>query len=143
MTSFTWSAPLHSPAGVNQSKRSLLLVDDSLTTLAVAKSFLESRSFKVFALSEPARTVELASSIRPELILLDYELPGANGDELCAELKRQEAADDFLEHRLKADRFFHTGTAEQWRNGGLPDALVERVERDHGAVMRQWGYLED
>ena len=48
------------------------------------------------------------------------------------ELKAQEARDDFLEHGEKKDRFFHSGTSGQWRDGALAADLVARIERDHG-----------
>ena len=58
------------------------------------------------------------------------------------ELRRQEERDGFAEHANMRDRFFHTGRSGQWRDV-LPDALVEKIRRDHAAVMRDFGYLDD
>ena len=58
------------------------------------------------------------------------------------ELRRQEERDGFAEHANMPDRFFHTGRSGQWR-GVLPDSLVEKIRHDHGAVMRDFGYLDD
>ena len=58
------------------------------------------------------------------------------------EMRRQEERDGFAEHANLRDRFFHTGRSGQWR-GVLPDSLVEKIRRDHGAVMRDFGYLDD
>ncbi|HXI01774.1 MAG TPA: response regulator [Candidatus Saccharimonadales bacterium] len=69
----------------------LLLVDDVKTTLAVEKSFLESRNLKVFVTTSPMEGLRLASSIKPDLIVLDYEMPEMNGDELCVRLKKDPA----------------------------------------------------
>ena len=57
------------------------------------------------------------------------------------ELRRQEEKDPFVERSNKSERFFHTGKSGQWR-GVMPDALVEKIHRDHGAVMRDFGYLD-
>jgi hypothetical protein len=57
------------------------------------------------------------------------------------ELRRQEDREPFAERSFAAERFFHTGTSGQWREQ-MPAPLVERLCRDHGAVMRAFGYLE-
>lgn len=69
--------------------RTLLLADDVMTTLAVMKSFLEARSFKVFATTSSLQVPKLAAGVRPDLVILDYEMPGMNGDELCRRLKSE------------------------------------------------------
>ncbi len=68
----------------------LLLADDVKTTLAVGKSFLESRNLKVFATTSASEVQSLAEAIRPDLIVLDYEMPEMKGDEVCRRLKRSE-----------------------------------------------------
>lgn len=59
------------------------------------------------------------------------------------EMQRQEANATFVERSGKSEKFFHTGTSGQWRDGGLTDDLVARIERDHGPTMRKWGYLDE
>ncbi len=57
------------------------------------------------------------------------------------EMRRQEEKDPFVERSNKTERFFHTGKSGQWREV-MPEALVEKIHRDHGAVMREFGYLD-
>lgn len=57
------------------------------------------------------------------------------------ELRRQEDNEPFVERSENTERFFHTGTSGQWQRVMSP-GLVEQIERDHGAVMREFGYLE-
>lgn len=57
------------------------------------------------------------------------------------ELRKQEEIEPFVERSTNSERFFHTGTTGQWR-GVIPPALVEKIRRDHGAVMRRFGYLD-
>lgn len=56
------------------------------------------------------------------------------------ELSRQEAETGFSERSANSDRFFHTGTANQWRTA-LSEEEARRLVEDHGAVMRGQGYL--
>jgi len=67
--------------------RTLLLVDDVMTTLAVTKSFLEAREFKIFATNSASKALELAADLRPDLVIVDYEMPEMNGDEVCRRLE--------------------------------------------------------
>ncbi len=57
------------------------------------------------------------------------------------ELRQQEKKDPFAERSNKSERFFHTGKSGQWRDV-MPEVLVEKIRRDHGAVMREFGYLD-
>jgi CheY-like chemotaxis protein len=66
--------------------RNLLLVDDVKTTLAVEKAFLESKNFKVFVTTSAADVMTLAADIQPVLIVMDYEMPEMNGNEVCRRL---------------------------------------------------------
>jgi len=56
------------------------------------------------------------------------------------ELSTQERAQGFGERSRHNDRFFHSGTAGQWRDG-LDPALAARIEADQGKAMRAEGYL--
>ena len=55
------------------------------------------------------------------------------------EVSRQEAKQGFIERSPKMDRFFHSGTAGQWKDTLAPE-LVERIRTTHGAVMAEYGY---
>ncbi len=56
-------------------------------------------------------------------------------------LAAQEARDGYRAGGAAAGgRFFRTGQAGQWR-GALSDAQIQRIETDHGAMMRRLGYL--
>ncbi len=56
------------------------------------------------------------------------------------EMKRQEQATGFIERPQNADRFFHTGETDQWKQALPPEAGALLRER-HGAVMAKFGYM--
>jgi hypothetical protein len=58
-----------------------------------------------------------------------------------AELQAQERARGFIEQPKRSEgAFFRAGRVGQWRDV-LSRAQAARIERDHGAVMRRFGYL--
>jgi hypothetical protein len=68
-------------------------------------------------------------------------LARAIGFSAFAELRAQEQRAGFSERPPESDApFFRAGQAGQWRTG-LTAAQRTRVEQDHGAVMRRFGYL--
>ena len=69
----------------------ILLADDTRLTLAVEKAYLEARNLKVFTTTEAREVLPLARSVQPDLVILDYEMPEMNGDEVCRLLKADEA----------------------------------------------------
>ena len=72
----------------------VLVVDDDPRSLALLTGILSDEGYRV----RPADSGELAlasiSAKRPELILLDIRMPGADGFEVCRRLKLQEATRD-------------------------------------------------
>jgi len=55
------------------------------------KTFLKSLGHEVYEGSSGPDAVDKASSIHPDLIMMDVRLPGMNGDEVTAQLKRSSA----------------------------------------------------
>jgi len=65
----------------------ILLADDVKLTLATEKEFLEGRNLKVFAAASADEAREMAGVVQPDLVVLDYEMPGMTGAEVCHHLK--------------------------------------------------------
>ncbi|MDQ6797155.1 MAG: response regulator transcription factor [Actinomycetota bacterium] len=70
----------------------LLLVDDHQVVLEGLASMLASQADRVTIVgstTEPARAVDLAGEVGPDIVLLDVRLRGASGLDLCQDLVRQ------------------------------------------------------
>ena len=68
----------------------VLIVDDHAEFRASAKELLESEGFDVIgAADDAAQAVELALRLRPEIVLLDVQLPDCDGFAVAARLARE------------------------------------------------------
>ena len=65
----------------------LLVVDDSLTTLALEKTILESAGYRVLAASDAERALRLLDQARVDLVVSDVEMPRMSGLELTRALR--------------------------------------------------------
>jgi DNA-binding NarL/FixJ family response regulator len=65
----------------------VLLVDDSETTLARAKSVLSVRCVVVGMATDGQAALEAAATLKPDVVVLDISMPGMNGFELAKRLR--------------------------------------------------------
>jgi len=71
---------------VNEKKKSVLLVDDSTTNLTLVNALL-SNTYTLYTAISGIRMFQLLKNIKPDLILLDIEMPEMDGYEVLKGLK--------------------------------------------------------
>jgi len=71
----------------------ILLVDDQASSLLVLRELLQDLATLYFA-TDGVQAIELAVLHRPELIILDIEMPGMDGLSVCRSLKSNPATQD-------------------------------------------------
>jgi len=86
----------HIPVKDSQSRTSknlytIVCIDDSPTVLKSIKSFLDDKTFSVIMISDPVKALMQILRCKPDLILLDVEMPNLDGYELCSLLRRHSA----------------------------------------------------
>jgi two-component system cell cycle response regulator DivK len=69
----------------------VLVVEDNAANMTLAVFLLESAGHKVLSARDAESGMKLARSEQPNLILMDIQLPGMDGLEATARLKRDEA----------------------------------------------------
>jgi two-component system, cell cycle response regulator DivK len=69
----------------------VLVVEDNAANMTLAVFLLESVGHKVLSATDAESGMKLARSEQPSLILMDMQLPGIDGLEATAQLKRDEA----------------------------------------------------
>jgi two-component system, OmpR family, KDP operon response regulator KdpE len=70
----------------------ILVVDDEPQIRRVLRSTLAFRGYELVEAASGEEAVELARKVKPDLILLDVNLPGMSGIEACREMRRFTAA---------------------------------------------------
>lgn len=73
-------------AVVESKKVNILVVDDNALVLRNVKTILE-EEYNVIIANNGEKGLEFARTRKPDLILLDYEMPGMNGNEVFAKIK--------------------------------------------------------
>jgi two-component system alkaline phosphatase synthesis response regulator PhoP len=68
----------------------ILIIQDSPSVNAMLKFRLESGGFSVETVETGEEGVEKAKASQYQLILLDYNLPGMNGSQVCQVLRKQD-----------------------------------------------------
>jgi len=70
-------------------QKSVLLIDDDERHLLTAKGIIEALGYSVETHSSPFGSTEKIVTIKPDMVLLDVNMPALSGDRLC-ELLRSE-----------------------------------------------------
>jgi two-component system KDP operon response regulator KdpE len=71
---------------------SILVIDDEPQIRRVLRSTLSFRGYEISEASTGEEGVELARKLKPDLILLDVNLPGISGIEACREIRHSSDA---------------------------------------------------
>ncbi len=69
----------------------IVCIDDSAAMLDMIKSYLGSEKYQVFMVENPMSSLTHLFQIKPDLILMDFSMPGINGNRLSQILKRSPA----------------------------------------------------
>ncbi len=68
----------------------ILVIDDSQTIRKLVECHLSQAGYRVAMAANAEQGLELARTLQPQLILLDHQLPGTTGDEVCRQLLEDE-----------------------------------------------------
>ena len=66
----------------------LLCIDDNADVLECEKSFLETFGYTVLTAASGGKGLELASLHPVDVVIVDYFMPGMNGQEVAIEMRR-------------------------------------------------------
>jgi twitching motility two-component system response regulator PilG len=134
-TSTTSPTPPANPAGLPPGKKltkstyTIACIDDSPTVLNAINSFLDDKSFSVVMINDPVRALMQVVRIKPDLILLDVEMPNLDGYELCSLLRK---------HSL----FKNTPIVMVTGNTGFLDRAKAKLVRASGYLTKPFNQSE-
>jgi CheY-like chemotaxis protein/anti-sigma regulatory factor (Ser/Thr protein kinase) len=69
----------------------ILVVDDTLTNLFLANTVLQQHGFQVLSAKNGKKALAVAKKERPDLVLMDVEMPGWDGYETCQRFKKEKS----------------------------------------------------
>ena len=89
----------------------ILVVDDSPTQRKALSDALNGQGYHIITASDGEEALQKATTEHPQLILLDVVLPGANGFQVCRQLKTDDDTKDIkiilvTKKDQKIDRFW-------------------------------------
>ncbi|MEH2152338.1 response regulator [Nostoc sp.] len=80
-----------SQPSVGKKLYTIACIDDSQTVLNSIKHFLDENTFSVVMINDPVKALMQILRSKPDLILLDVEMPSLDGYELCSLLRKHSA----------------------------------------------------
>ncbi|OGS46481.1 MAG: hypothetical protein A2539_07765 [Elusimicrobia bacterium RIFOXYD2_FULL_34_15] len=69
------------------SKKKIMIVDDDQEFLDEIKEVLTSSGYEVVTINDSSSTFEMVTKVKPDVILLDLNMPTKSGFEVASELK--------------------------------------------------------
>lgn len=111
-------------------RATILYIDDKVDRLTLLRSMLEIHDYKVLTAEYPRKGLELFLSEPVDLVLLDFHMPGMNGDEVAGKMRMLRpnipivifSGSLTLPDKVMATVDGFISTSEE------PDVLLERVE---------------
>ncbi|WP_185984601.1 hybrid sensor histidine kinase/response regulator [Aureimonas mangrovi] len=82
-------APVSAPKGYHGPRRTVLIVDDEEAHRDLMQEILRPLGFIVLTAPDGATALEVVSEVRPDLFLLDVQMPGMDGWSLAARLRER------------------------------------------------------
>jgi two-component system OmpR family response regulator len=70
----------------------ILIVDDDHEIVCLLEEILKREGHEVHSAGEPVEGMQKARKLKPDLIILDYHMPGTTGAHLFESLRRNEAS---------------------------------------------------
>ncbi len=106
----------------------ILLVDDVDLFLELERSYLEGCGYELVTASSGEETLKRLDRISPDILLLDYYMPGINGDEVCRAIRKNSRW-----HKLPILMVTAAGKPEEVQNclaAGCDDYITKPVNKD-------------
>jgi CheY-like chemotaxis protein len=122
-TTVNWMNAVHA--------KTVLCVDDEKIGLRVRKLMLEGHGFRVLTATDGQRGLELFDQNHVDVVVLDYYMPGLNGGEVAAELRRRRSDIPII---FFSAYFSLPPQALELANafltkGDPPEVLIEKIEQ--------------
>ncbi len=105
--------------------KKILIVEDNELNMKLFNDLLEAHGYGTVQTNDGRNVIDLARQHKPDLVLMDIQLPGISGLEVTRMIK----ADDELKHIpvLAVTAFAMKGDEEKIREGGCDDYIAKPI----------------
>jgi CheY-like chemotaxis protein len=110
------------------SRPTILLVDDYVDALEVWGLYLRAAGYNVLTASDGLTALSVATDARPDLVVLDLELPGKSGFEVATILRAQSVTRDLP--IIAATGYSHARQLDLARKSGFDAILIKPCDPD-------------
>jgi CheY-like chemotaxis protein len=104
----------------------ILVVEDNETSMKLFRDVLQAKGYSMLEATTGEDAVELARTLDPALVLMDVQLPGIDGIEALAQLRRDERTSAIPVVALTAQAM--RGDRERFLDGGFDGYLSKPVD---------------
>lgn len=118
---------MKSPLIPDEKKGKVLIVDDAPDTLAILQKLLQFEGYEVILASTGEEGVMKAETERPEVILMDINLPGIDGNEALRRIRKTNP----LQSVVMLTAFATVDNAIQALKEGAADFIKKPFENEH------------
>ena len=106
--------------------KAILIVEDNQLNLKLMRTLLTREGYSVASASSAAETRQVLTTFRPQLVLMDIQLPDGNGVDLARHLKSEDATRDLVIVALTA--YDGKGDAEKALAAGCAGYITKPVD---------------
>lgn len=71
-----------------KAKRKILVLEDDEQLAELMKNLFEMTGYSYWIIGNTNNVIPLITKFKPDLVILDYLLPGINGSEICIQIKQ-------------------------------------------------------
>jgi len=124
------------------SKVKILMIDDDVNICELIRLYLEKEGYEVMSVYNGIKAIEVFKEFSPNLILLDIMLPGADGWQVCREIRKKSSV-PIIMLTAKGETFdkvlgLELGADDYIVKPFDPKELIARVK----AVLRRYEHKE-
>jgi two-component system cell cycle response regulator DivK len=112
-------------AGADDTVKTVLIVEDNELNMKLFNDLLETQGYRVVQIDNGGEAMEAVRTHRPDLILMDIQLPGKSGLEVTKELKADPELGSIPIIAVTA--FAMKSDEERIRAGGCEDYLAKPI----------------
>jgi two-component system, OmpR family, phosphate regulon response regulator PhoB len=114
----------------------VVIIDDDENLTNLLSDILESEDFEVHVTNDSSQGLDLIYEIQPDLVLLDWMMPGKDGIETLTELKKNEKTKSIPVFMLTAkgmlsevNQLFSTGADDYISKPFNPDLIAKQIRK--------------